>query len=217
MSDFAGNILLYRGKLGLTRAAFADPLGVSPDKIKHIETGKQRADHEILAAIRTVYGVDLNALLTGDIGDDPETIIDPSFVMVPRYTVSASAGNSASFVSEEMDISYYAFSQDWINRRHLNASELQIVNVRGDSMEPTLYDGDLILLDRSQDQAADGHTFVVRLWDEHVVKHVQRVGEKTISLISANKVYPPREIELIEGDNTDFQIIGRVVASMHEW
>lgn len=203
--------------MGLSRIAFAAPLGVNDHKIKHIETGKQRADHEILAALRTVYGVDLNRLFDGDIGADPETTIDPSFVMVPRYTVSASAGNSASFVSEEMDISYYAFSQDWINRRGLNANELQIVNVRGDSMEPTLYDGDLILLDRSQDKAADGHTFVVRLWDEHVVKHVQRVGDKTISLISANKVYPPREIELIEGDNTDFQIIGRVVASMHEW
>jgi len=148
---------------------------------------------------------------------DQETMSAARFVQIPRYSVSASAGNSAAVVSGELEVSYYAFSEDWINRRGLDAKELQIVNVRGDSMEPTLYDGDLILLDRTQRHPADGQTFVVRLWDEHVVKHVQRVGEKTISLISANKVYPPREVELVAGNDTDFEIIGRVVASMHEW
>jgi phage repressor protein C with HTH and peptisase S24 domain len=217
MSDFMGNIFQFREKLGLSRVAFAEPLGVSPDKIKHIETGKQRADHEILAALRTVYGVDLNTLLTGEIGDDPATIDDPSFVTVPKYTVSASAGDGGSFVAEPLEVSYYAFNIQWIKRRGLDPSQLQIVTVKGDSMEPKLLHGDLILVDRSQATPSDGSTYVVRICDELVVKHVQRIGRQAISLISANKVYPPREIDLVEGSDTDFEIIGRVVASMHEW
>ena len=137
MTDFAGNISRFRGSLSLSRAAFAEPLGASADKIKHIESGQQRADHEILAALRTVYGVDLNALLTGDIGDDPATIDDPSFVTVPKFTVSASAGNGGSFVAEPLEVSYYAFNLQWIKRRGLDPSQLHIVTVKGDSMEPT--------------------------------------------------------------------------------
>lgn len=216
MTDFAGNISRFRGSLSLSRAAFAEPLGASADKIKHIESGQQRADHEILAALRTVYGVDLNALLTGDIGDDPATIDDPSFVTVPKFTVSASAGNGGSFVAEPLEVSYYAFNLQWIKRRGLDPSQLHIVTVKGDSMEPKLQDGDLILVDRAQATPSDGSTFVVRIWDELVVKHVQRIGPQAISLLSSNKVYPPRELEL-PLDDRNFEIIGRVVASMHEW
>jgi len=61
-----------------------------------------------------------------------------------------------------------------------------------------------------------GKSFVVRVWDEFVVKHVQIIGRSAISLISANSVYPPRELKLALDDH-DFQIIDQVVASMHEW
>lgn len=83
-------------------------------------------------------------------------------------------------------------------------------------MEPKLYQGDLILVDRFQTTPADGKTFVVCVGDERLVKHIQRTGAKEISLISANRVYPARELELPLDENT-FEIIGRVVASMHEW
>lgn len=216
MVVFTDNISQIRRNTGLSREAFAEPLGVSADKIRHIETGKQRADHEILAALRTVYGVDLNALLTGDIGDEPATIDDPSFVTVPKYTVSASAGNGGSFVADPLEVSYYAFNLQWIKRRGLDPSQLHIVTVKGDSMEPKLQHGDLILVDRAQATPSDGSTYVVRIWDELVVKHIQRTGPESISLISSNKVYPPRELEL-PLDDRNFEIVGRVVASMHEW
>ncbi|SFU97772.1 hypothetical protein SAMN04488527_1632 [Aliiroseovarius crassostreae] len=57
---------------------------------------------------------------------------------------------------------------------------------------------------------------MVRVWDEFVVKHVQIIGKSAISLLSANTIYPPRELKL-PLDDRDFQIIGQVVASMHEW
>jgi hypothetical protein len=37
-----------------------------------------------------------------------------------------------------------------------------------------------------------------------------------IALLSANALYPPREIDA-EGLDGEVEIIGRVVASMHEW
>lgn len=217
MSEIADRIFHVRQENNLTRKAFAEALGVGESKVQALETSRQRADHEVLVKIANCFNIDANWLLFGETRSQPVDNDDPAFVKVPRYTVSASAGNSGSFVSDFLEVTHYAFSRDWINRRQLDPKQLQIINVRGDSMEPTLFDGDLILLDRSQKKPSDGSTFVVRIWDEHVVKHVQRTGENTISLISANKVYPPREIELVDGDDKDFEIIGRVVASMHEW
>ncbi|WP_093742099.1 XRE family transcriptional regulator [Sulfitobacter delicatus] len=216
MPEFNDNISQIRRNMGLSREAFAEPLGVSADKIRHIETGKQRADHEVLGALRTVYGVDLNELFEGEIGSETGTASAPSFVTVPKYTVSASAGNGGSFVSDPLEITHYAFQESWIKGKGLDPKMLHIVRVKGDSMEPKLIDGDLILVDRAQAMPSDGSTYVVRIWDELVVKHVQRTGKDSISLISANKVYPPRELDL-PLDEASFEIIGRVVASMHEW
>jgi len=63
-----------------------------------------------------------------------------------------------------------------------------------------LYDSDLILLGRSQNPSPPmASTFVVRIWDENVVKQSSRVGAKTISLNQRpTRVYRRRrEIELI--------------------
>jgi len=189
---------------------------------------------DFLQAMTEVFGVSASWILSGvgpkwasiDGQDYPNQTSglkdcngdEAEFVPIPRYTVSASAGHGDSFIGDPMDVTYYAFSLQWIKRRHLDPDMLHIVQVKGDSMEPTLSNGDLILVDRAQAEPSDGKTFVVRIWDELVVKNIQRVAKDTISLISANTIYPPREISEQElGPTADIEIVGRVVASMHEW
>lgn len=216
MTDISDRILSIRQAKKLTRKAFAEAIGVGEGKVQALETGAQKADHLTLAAIIDRFEISANWLLMGGIDEKSDSNPASSFVQIPRYTVSASAGNGDSFVSEPMDITYYAFSLQWIKRRGLDPKELQIIEVKGDSMEPKLWDGDLILIDRTQNEPRDGRAFVVRVWDEFVVKKVQITGQSGISLISANSEYPPRELKL-PLDDRDFQIIGQVVASMHEW
>lgn len=216
MAEIKDRILQIRQRENLSRKAFAKKIGVKEGKVQAIETGAQRVDHETLEAITDCFDVSANWLLKGAIDENQNNNPVTSFVQIPRYTVSATAGNNGSFVSEPMDITYYAFNLQWIKRRGLNPKELQIVEVKGDSMEPKLWDGDLILIDRAQNEPRDGKSFVVRVWDEFVVKHVQIIGHSAISLVSANSTYPPRELKL-PLDERDFQIIGQVVASMHEW
>lgn len=216
MAELKDRILQIRQRENLSRKAFGERIGVKEGKVQAIETGAQRVDHETLEAITDCFDVSANWLLKGAIDDERDTTPASAFVQIPRYSVSAEAGNSGSFVSDPLDITYYAFSLQWIKRRGLDPKELQIIEVKGDSMEPKLWEGDLILIDRSQTDPKDGKAFVVRVWDEFVVKHVQIIGQSAISLLSANTVYPPRELKL-PLDDRDFQIIGQVVASMHEW
>lgn len=141
----------------------------------------------------------------------------PEFIPIPRYTVSAAAGDG-SIAGDFMEVSYYAFSADWLRRRHLDPKMLHIVEVRGDSMEPKLMGGDLILIDSAQVKPVDGYTYVVRLDEELVVKIIQHTDAQTISLISTNPIYPPRTVSGQDiGPREQVDIIGRVIASMREW
>lgn len=133
-------------------------------------------------------------------------------MQILRLSVSKEPGNGTSFIGEEMDTTYYAFSLKWIKRRGLDPKELHVIEVKGDSMESKLKHGDLILVDYSDIKPSDGSANVVRVMDDLVVKHVQPIGGEAIELISANSTYPPRELK-----PRDIEIMGRVVASMHEW
>lgn len=221
MPDIGSKIRDIRERRGLSRKAFGDRVGLSEAKVQALEIGKQRVDHEALYNIADRLGVDANWLLglsvptTSSIdgaGSEPSE----GFVPIPRYSVSASAGNGA-VVEVEETIGSYAFSTKWLSRRKLDRRHLAVISVRGDSMEPRLSDGDLILVDRSQHDIADGTALVLRLGAELLIKYVQHVGPTAISLISENRRYPPRELYLSSLSDADVQIVGRVVASMHEW
>lgn len=134
---------------------------------------------------------------------------------VPRFSVEASAGHGATALDEETT-GYYAFNRKWLARRRLSPANLAVVAVRGDSMEPRLTNGDLILVDRSQREIADGLAYVMRIDNDLLVKNVQRIRAGVVALLSANTFYPPREVSLSDIDG-QIEVIGRVVASMHEW
>ena len=82
---------------------------------------------------------------------------------------------------------------------------LSAIAVAGDSMEPTLRDGDEILVDRAPRALRDG-VHVVRAGDSLLVKRLDLGRPGRIALISDNPAYPP--IELAPGE---VEIVGRVV------
>lgn len=212
---------------------FAEAIGVSYRTVQNYIGEDRTVGADFLTACSTRLGVSATWLLTGigepllpekhPIGDSRDSASDPQnppqdFVPVPRFAVEAAAGAGALPDGEETT-GFYAFNKKWLARRGLASANLAVISVRGDSMEPRLSSGDLILIDRAQRQIVDGLAFVVRLGTDLVVKHVQRISPDAISLISANRMYPPREVALsdLDSDSHQTEIIGRVVASMHEW
>ena len=138
----------------------------------------------------------------------------PDFILIPRFDVAASAGHGAQ-VDSEAGTGYYAFNQKWLDRRGLTANSLSVISVLGDSMEPDLYENDLVLLDHAQTDLKDSHIYVMRFSDGLYVKRIQHLPEGQVHLISRNLAYPP--ITIKNPASAGVTIIGRVVASMHEW
>ena len=122
---------------------------------------------------------------------------------VPRLPLGASAGPGA-VAGGELPVSQLRFSARWLKANGLDAAMLSAIEVEGDSMDPTLRDGDEILVDRTPRPLRSG-IHVLRLDDVLLVKRVERAGD-ALRLISDNRAYP--EIERAAGE---VEILGRVV------
>ena len=138
---------------------------------------------------------------TGELGE--------GFVHVPRYKVEASAGGGSMIHSEQI-VDHLAFRADWVNNAlGVPVSALVLINVTGDSMEPTLSNGDLILIDMSTQGIDDSAIYVLRFDGKLVVKRIHRKFDGSVIIMSDNAVYPP---EVILGDLVgDLEVVGRVV------
>ncbi|MFV0625071.1 helix-turn-helix transcriptional regulator [Sphingomonas sp. ac-8] len=124
-------------------------------------------------------------------------------VTVPRLDLAASAG-PGTLVDEEMAA---PLRLDAAFARGLGAKPeaLSMIAVRGDSMLPTLADGDAILVDTGARSGGEGIQ-VVRHDGVLLVKRLRRRGA-TVELVSDNPDYPP--IAVAVGDR--LEIVGRVV------
>lgn len=92
------------------------------------------------------------------------------------------------------------------------ADNLAAVYVRGDSMEPTLYNDDIIVTDNLGYDGEDG-IYTILYKGSGYVKRLQRTLDG-IKIISDNKHYEPMNVT---AENEDFKIIGRVRCVLHEF
>ncbi|MFD1787776.1 helix-turn-helix transcriptional regulator [Sphingomonas floccifaciens] len=100
----------------------------------------------------------------------------PAIVRVPRLAVSVSAG-PGRLVTSEATVASAGYAAEDLARLGIDATNAAILDVRGDSMLPTLMDGDRILVDRGQRvPGRRGGIWVLRCDDELLVKRLTRDG-----------------------------------------
>ncbi|WP_353229242.1 S24 family peptidase [Novosphingobium sp.] len=130
------------------------------------------------------------------------------WVDIPRLALGASAGPGA-LADDDVADGRLRFSQRWLRDLGLDPAHLSVIEVAGDSMEPTFRDGDEILVDRSAVRSSGGWRdgiHVVRIDDVLLVKRLERGAAGMIRVISDNPAYASTVRAL-----PDVEIIGRVV------
>lgn len=140
------------------------------------------------------------AILARFFGVDEQVLGGPSrrsgpvveLVQIPILEVEASAGHGA-LAELEAKSAQFGFDEGWLRKLTAsNASKLSIIKVTGDSMEPTLNDGDEVMVDLADGQARlrDG-IYVLRMDDALNVKRVAIEPKgRQISVVSDNPAYP---------------------------
>jgi hypothetical protein len=127
-----------------------------------------------------------------------------AWVDIPRLALGASAGPGA-LAGDELAQDRLRFSQRWLRTLGLDPAQLSVIEVAGDSMEPTLRDGDEILVDRSVRPWRDG-IHVVRIDDVLLVKRLEQGAAGTVRVISDNPAYANTDRA-----RDDVVVVGRVV------
>lgn len=194
-------------------------MGVSTDQLARYMRGENEPGILKLTALAHRSGFSLEYLASGRgdrrIGVTALRAEEPTagYANIPLYDVRARAGTNGVAISEESPVNELAFREDWIRRElRVSPKDLRLIHVEGDSMEPDLRSGDIILVDHTDTTARREGVYVIRMDNALLVKALQRLPGGVINVTSRNAAYQPFRVNASEVEsNEDFSIIGRVV------
>lgn len=130
------------------------------------------------------------------------------YVALPLLDVTASAG-AGTFTLGDGAGGTIAARETWLRTIGAHPARTEALMARGDSMEPTIRDGDLLLVDRSIDRIMDDAVYVVVVAGAVKVKRVTRRTDGSVVLSSDNPRHPPETVSSSEVNDV-LTIEGRV-------
>tara|TARA_R110000796_G_scaffold45616_16_gene110337 strand:+ start:502 stop:1239 length:738 start_codon:yes stop_codon:yes gene_type:complete len=209
-----------REKLGMTKAelgsaAFGNPKDTS---LQNIRRGSVPSYLRV-ARLAEVLGLDCYLGLPRN--EDPST--DPivreqqrssldDFELVQRFDVKLSAG-PGSDGDNAQQLAPVAFRKAWLDGQNLRADRCVVTGVSGNSMEPMLFEGDLVLLNRQHSELTSGQVYgIVDIEGDIRVKRIELVDQGII--LRSENPDCPSELRIGEDANR-VRIIGRLAWSSH--
>lgn len=169
----ASNVaLLSKGKsIGALRSEMlAAGFEIGQGTLARIRAGETGVRMESLQKFADFYRVELDSLLRRPLEDDEQ-----DFVEVSRLSIEVGAGpGRVNDVIEEVGV--LQFRRDFLRASGVSPINAAIVTARGTSMEPTIRDGSVLLLNRADREPRAGNIYAFS-WDgEMLVKRFQKVA-----------------------------------------
>ncbi len=128
------------------------------------------------------------------------------FSWVPQFFFEVGVGPAREVGSEQI-VDHIAFKTEWLKAAMgLSPSQVALVTAKGDSMEPVIGDGDLLLTDLREFRTIDPSIYIIRLDNALLAKRIQITEGGNIRIRSDNPFYKPEEVPA-----GDVNILGRVV------
>ncbi|MFU0912845.1 XRE family transcriptional regulator [Kluyvera intermedia] len=207
-------------------AELADAVGVDAANISRLETGKQKQfTEQSLTRIAQALGVQVIDLFTS--GEIDTTVYKNScgasasnegkdVFRVEVLDVSASAGSGHIQGSDIIDVIH---AIEYSNEQALSmfggraSSGVKVINVRGDSMSPTIEPGDLLFVDVSINEFDGDGIYTFGFDGKIYVKRLQMIPDQLL-VISDNSKY--REWSINKENEYRFYIYGKVLISQSQ-
>lgn len=130
------------------------------------------------------------------------------YLYVPQLSVSTSAGGG-NHIDQEIEVGKFAFRRSWVQRKGLIAGKLRVITARGRSMEPTVRDGDILLVDTSEQIRLTEGIYVIDYGGESRCKRLMPLFDGGLKICSDNPDYPPEEVKA--GQIDQVRVVGRVI------
>jgi phage repressor protein C with HTH and peptisase S24 domain len=200
---------------GITSSELAKRSDVKPSFVYDILNGKSTNPSTLkLAKVADTLGISLSFLAGKDAESDVTTVHfdappQSEYVAISPLLMQGFLGKGGYNPAEQREGPYY-FRKSWLrDRLQVNADDLRIVFVRGDDMEPTLCNNDIVLIDTGKKSPTPPGLFVIYDGIGTVVKRLEFITGSlppSLRVISDNPTYPP-----VERTVDETHILGRVV------
>lgn len=191
-------------KAGGNKAEFARLCRIEDASVRQYFSGS-KPSLDNLIAIAQACNVSLDWLALGRKSEN-STVSESSIVTVKRMSFDASAGNGGPLAAEEEDDTGQ-LPREIFARLQLRPDRARLLTAVGDSMRPTIEDGEPLLVDTGDQSVVDGRIYVFTIGDQVLVKRLRRRGSRLLMRSDNRDLYPDEEeVPTVE----PVRIIGRV-------
>lgn len=227
-----------RGELKLTQEKLAADLGdgVTQGAVSHFMNGRTALSVNAAVVFARALGVPVSEIsptlaaqiekmseaLPGKVaqqasdGRTPPRSFDlndePGYTGVLQLTARGSTGDGDDNPHVEIR-GVMAFKSAWLRANNLNQKNLDVIYANGHSMEPTINDGDVLLVDESRVEPKDGQIFAMQSESKGTI--VKRLVKSDFDgwIIRSDNPDKARygDETLRDGEINEVRIIGRVV------
>lgn len=193
----------------MTQSELAERMGVNKNTISQYKTGSRTPPMDTLELL--VDALDISLAEFFACRDDSR----PDLVFVERVKAKPRAGTGGLETDSAHD-GYYSFHSSFIARKGGTDKTMKIFEVAGDSMSPTLVDGDMIMVNTGESDVRTGRIYLLRIGEELMVKRLETRPGGILLLRSDNPDYD--DIPVNRGDEcADVEVLGRMVWSCREY
>lgn len=209
-SELAGEIRHRMEAGAFNQKSLARAAGLNETAVRDILIGKSlHPRHDTVQKIAGALGCSVIELIEPGAAPSPGTArFDEELDFVATFEAPAATGDGI-IIASQYEIGRLAFRRDWL--RSVTAAsidELAVITVHGDSMVPTLADGDSILVDLSQRGAARDGVYIVRFGEFVLVKRLLiDPVRREVTISCDNETYP--RLAPVAPDDVD--VAGRVI------
>lgn len=196
-------IRFLRKKRGLTQPDMAKSLGISQSLLSLIENGGREITPKMQDEIASILNVTLDDLFKLT---ENQPVND--LARIEMLDVKACCGTGNDVISENVIGTWNMPIETFKNITNTGAENVKMIQVYGDSMEPTLKGGDWVLVDITRNTPDSDGLFVLWLTTGLAVKRLQG-GLNDITVHSDNPNY--KDINAKMGE---IRIIGKVIYTL---
>ncbi|WP_334323335.1 LexA family transcriptional regulator [Gilliamella apicola] len=187
---------------GLSGNAFAKKVGMSEAVIRDYLSGKTYPSLNRLAIIAQKCDVPIEWLATGK--GECRLLIDSiatESIRIPFHDLNKN-------VNPLSRIDSIPFEVNLIKNQGCKTEDLTAIWAKGDSMDPTISNHDILIINKAYCKPIDGYLYAVQYDDQICVKRIQNQGTN-LALLCDNPKYPTLLIDKNSPQN--FEIIGHVI------
>lgn len=205
---FTESLTYWLKKKNLTQAELSKRMGVNPNTISQYKTGERTPPMRKLELMTRALGVSVPEFFSRQDGADAD------LVFVER--VKPRPGSRGGLKESTEHVAYYAFHSVFIARKGGSPEVMKIIEATGDSMSPTLNNGDLLMVHLGQTDVRTGYVYLMRMEDELVIRRLENRPGGMLLIRCDNPDYD--DIQVNKNDEAlDIAVLGRMVWSCREY